>query len=399
MLVKINGRSARGGARIAMGGAALGACSLLTALTGCSKSTADEVVEAPLEAEPQFLAQKYADHFLVGAAIDPTSMQTHAALLEQHFNSITAENDMKFESLQPTEGAFQFTMADSMVDFAESRGMKVRGHALVWHRQTPAWVFSDGAGGQATREQLFDRLRTHISTVVGRYRGRIYAWDVVNEAMMDDGEYRTGEEEREDQQSAWYRIAGPSYIAEAFRYAHEADPDAKLFYNEYYNYIPVKRQAIYQMLRQLLEEGVPVHGVGLQAHLSIEPSTVETSHGYYQHVSEMEQAIELYSSLGLEVHITELDMSLYVPGTTYTPDMFYTVDTFSDELEGKQAARYGDFFALFRKHSDVIRNVTFWGIADDNTWLSEFSSGRKDFPLLFDVNHAPKQAFERVMDF
>lgn len=346
-----------------------------------------------------FLAQKYAEHFPIGAAVDPVSIQTHADLLGQHFNSVTPENDMKFESLQPTEGVFNFGAADAIVDFAESHDMMVRGHALVWHRQTPAWVFTDAAGAPASEELLFTRLRNHIATVVGRYKGRVDAWDVVNEAFMDNGEYRTAEEERDDQKSPWYGVAQERYIAEAFRAAHDADPDAKLFYNDYYNYLPEKRQAIYEMLQQLLAAGVPVHGVGLQAHLSIEPSPVETSHGYYQTLEEEEAAIELYSSLGLEVHITELDMSLYIPGIMYTPDTFYTTATFTEEVAAKQAARYRDFFALFRKYGDVITNVTFWGVADDNTWLSEFSSGRKDFPLLFDDAHQPKKAFEAVTAF
>jgi endo-1,4-beta-xylanase len=306
---------------------------------------------------------------------------------------------MKFESLQPTEGVFNFGPADAIVEFAERNDMMVRGHALVWHRQTPAWMFTDAAGAPATEELLFTRLRDHITAVVGRYKGRVDAWDVVNEAFMDDGAYRTAVEEREDQRSPWYGVAQERYIAEAFRLAHEIDPDAKLFYNDYYNYLPEKRQAIHAMLEQLLAEGVPVHGVGLQAHLSIERSPVETSHGYYQTLEEEEAAIELYSSLGLEVHITELDMSLYIPGIMYTPDTFYTAATFTDEVAAKQAARYREFFELFRRHSDVITNVTFWGVADDNTWLSEFSSGRKDFPLLFDDAHQPKQAFEAITRF
>jgi endo-1,4-beta-xylanase len=393
-------------------------CSALVTSAACSADDAPETAAAPLEsaspdagsleplpeagpieAGPAFLAQKYADRFPIGAAVDPVSIQTHADLLGQHFSSVTPENDMKFESLQRTEGVFTFAAADAIVEFAESHDMMVRGHALVWHRQTPAWMFTDAAGGPASEELLFTRLRNHISTVVGHFKGRVDAWDVVNEAFMDDGAYRTAEEERDDQKSAWYGVAQERYIAEAFRAAHDADPDAKLFYNDYYNYLPAKRQAIYEMLRQLLADGVPVHGVGLQAHLSIEPSPVETSHGYYQTIAEEEAAIELYSSLGLEVHITELDMSLYIPGIMYTPDTFYTAATFSDELKAKQAARYGEFFALFRKHSDVITNVTFWGVADDNTWLSEFSSGRKDFPLLFDDAHQPKEAFEAVTGF
>jgi endo-1,4-beta-xylanase len=339
------------------------------------------------------LSEKYLSLFPIGAAVDSQSYMTHAALLNQHFNSITCENEMKFESLQPTEGRFTYDAADRLVNFAQQNDMKVRGHALVWHTQNPSWLFSN-----ASRDTLLARMRSHISAVVQHFRGKVYAWDVVNEAMMEDGGYRTGNEE-EGKQSLWYEIIGESYIAEAFLAAHEADPDAKLFYNDFYNYIPAKQQGIYEMLRGLLDQGVPVHGVGLQAHLNIEPSTNSSNQAYYQHVSYLEDAIELYASLGLEVQVTELDVSLYIPGITYTSDMFYTEATFTDELEAQQAERYREFFELFRRHAGTVTGVTFWGIADDNTWLSEFSSGRKDFPLLFDTQHMPKQAYDAVVTF
>lgn len=370
---------------------------------GCAPRPAPEAPatsEAPQQqAERPSLARKYASLFPIGAAVDPTSRETHAPLLEQHFNSVTAENEMKFESVEPVEGVFDYAEADRLVAFAQAHGMKVRGHTLVWHRQTPDWVFQAAGGAPASPELLLSRLKNHIDHVVARYKGRVYAWDVVNEAIMDDGKYRTEHEAEADQRSRWHGILGVDYIAKAFEYAHAADPAAKLFYNDYRNYIPAKRQAIYEMLKELLARGVPIHGVGLQCHLSIEPSTDPTHHGFHQTLPEMEATIELYASLGLEVQVTELDVSLYVPGVKYTPETFYTTETFTDALQRKQAERYAAFFELFRKHAKVITGVTFWGIADDNTWLSEFSSGRKDFPLLFDVKHEPKHAFERVTTF
>ncbi|HKO90325.1 MAG TPA: endo-1,4-beta-xylanase [Polyangiaceae bacterium] len=391
----------------------VGAALILCWASACTPRPDAGAPEVPREAAPSSaaespsrppaggvsLAEKYAQYFSIGAAVDPGSYQTHSALLERHFNSITTENEMKFESLQKTEGKFDYSTADAMVGYARNHGMKVRGHALVWHRQTPDWVFQDGSGAPISKAGLLARLQNHISNVVGHFKGSVYAWDVVNEAIMDDGKYRTADETEADQRSKWHGILGTAYIAAAFRYAHEADPDAKLFYNEYRNYVPEKRQAVYQMLKQLLADGVPVHGVGLQCHLSIEPSSVPGNHGYYQTVKELEATIELYASLGLDVQVTELDLSLYVPGVKYTPDQYYTSATFTPELAAKQAARYGEFFDLFRKHRDVITGVTFWGVADDNTWLSEFSSGRKDFPMLFDVEHRPKPAFERVVAF
>ncbi len=340
------------------------------------------------------LCQKYSEYFPIGAAVDNQSYNTHSALLTKHFNSITLENDMKFESLQPTEGNFTYGAADNAVAFATKNNMKVRGHALVWHRQTPAWVFAN-----ATRDAVLAKMKTHITNVVTHFKGKVYAWDVVNEAIMDDGKYRTGDEPNADQKSQWHKIVGETYIAEAFKYAAAADPSAKLFYNDYYNYVPARRQAIYNMLKGLLDTGVKVHGVGLQAHLNIQPSTVTTHQGYYQHVSELEEAIKIYASLGLEVQVTEMDVSLYVPGVTYTSDLFYTTTTFTDQLQAKQAERYRDFFTMFRRYQGVITGVTFWGIADDNTWLSEFSSGRKDFPLLFDTNHQAKKSYYAVVDF
>jgi endo-1,4-beta-xylanase len=381
-------------------GSSLVACAARSAAEGAGAREATAAPAGPVTPPVgPSLAVKYAELFPIGAAVDPGSIQTHAPLLKQHFNSITLENEMKFESLEKTEGAFDFTLADSMVATAKSHGMGVRGHTLLWHRQTPAWVFSDASGAPASKQVLLARLKNHIDKVAGHFRGSIYAWDVVNEAIMDDGRYRTQDEPEEDQRSKWHGILGTSYIAEAFRFAHAADPQAKLFYNEYRNYIPVKRQAVYEMLKGLLADGVPVHGVGLQCHLNIEPSSVEGNHGQYQTVAELDKTIALYASLGLEVQVTELDLSVYVPGVKYAPEQYYTAATFTDAVEAKQAERYAAFFELFRKHASVITGVTFWGIADDNTWLSEFDSGRKDFPLLFDEQHAPKQAFERIMNF
>jgi endo-1,4-beta-xylanase len=337
------------------------------------------------------LKDYYADHFAIGAAID-TGYNGYSALLTKHFNSITAEDQMKFDALQPSEGNFSYGTADGMVNYAIQNGMQVRGHALVWHRQTPSWVFS----GSST--QVLNRMKNHITNVMQHFAGKVKIWDVVNEAIMDDGSYRTQNEEG-DQASGWYGALQESYIAEAFIAARAADPDAKLFYNDYYNYHPVRRQAIYDMLSELLDAGVPVDGVGLQGHLNLAPGTNPDEQSYHQTVANMEEAIEMYSSLGLEVQVTELDISLYLRGVTYTADDYYTPATFTQELKDQQAARYHEFYDMFRAHSDVITSVTTWGIADDNTWLSEFDSGRQDFPLLFDIDHEPKPAFWAVVDF
>ena len=337
------------------------------------------------------LREMYADHFTIGAAID-TQYNNYSALLTKHFNSVTAEDQMKFDALEPTENNFSYGTADQMVSFATTNNMLVRGHALVWHRQTPSWVFS------GSPDQVLQRMRNHISKVMQHFQGKVYAWDVVNEAIMDDGSFRSGTED-EGQQSGWFASLGESYIAEAFVAARQADPTARLFYNDYYNYHPVRRQAIYDMLQGLIEAGVPIDGVGLQTHLNLEPGTDPNEQSYHQTVENLEEAIDMYSSLGLEVQVTELDLSVYLRGITYTPDMFYTPATFTTAVQDQQAERYRQFFEMFRRKSDVLTSVTLWGIADDNTWLSEFESGRQDFPLLFDAQQQPKPAFWAVVDF
>lgn len=365
---------------------------------------ADEDARAPcgtlaVATDQPTLREKYAYCFPVGAAVDFRSRETHADLITRHFDSVTPENEMKFDAFQRTEGLFTYVGADRIVELAEANDLQIRGHTLVWHRQNPAWLFVDDDGDPVSGDVLLERMRTHIRTVMGRYQGRVRVWDVVNEAIMDDGHLRTGDEPGQDQSSPWYAILGERYIAEAFRAAHEADPRARLFYNDYYNYLPSKHQAIYELLEGLLAEGVPVHGVGLQCHLNIEPSTDPEHHSYHQTIENTEAAIELYASLGLEVQITEMDVSVYVGGRMYTEDEFYTEETFTDALEQQQAERYRAFFELFRRHADAITGVTLWGVADDDTWLSELSSGRTDFPLLFDTHHEPKRAFDAIVDF
>lgn len=364
-----------------------------------AESTAVARVESVQESSQPSLAAAYEEHFKIGAAIDLNSYKTHEAILKRHFNSIVTENEMKFESLQPEPNQFTFETADAMIKFARDNGMATRGHALIWHRQTPDWVFQNEQGERASPEELRQRMRDHIFTVMQHFKGKVDAWDVVNEAIMDDGSMRTDQEESDDQKSAFYGILGEAYIEEAFRLAREADPDAKLFYNDYYNYIPARRDAIYNMVKNLQEKGVPIDGVGLQAHLNTEPSTNPEHQSYHQTIENLEKAIQMYASLGLEVHITELDVSVYIGGNKYEQKDFYTSETFSNELQAKQAQRYKELFAMFRRNSDAITSVTFWGIADDNTWLSEFDSGRQDFPMLFDINHQPKPAFNAVVDF
>lgn len=345
------------------------------------------------------LAEKHQPYFKIGAAVDSNTYHSHEKLLKKHFNSITTENEMKFELLQPLEGVFLFDTADRMINFARDNNMGTRGHALVWHRQTPMWVFQDKDGGPASKELLRQRMRTHIFTVMQHFKGRVDAWDVVNEAIMDDGRLRTDKETADDQRSSWYGILGEEYIELAFQYAHEADPDAKLYYNDYYNFIPARREAIYKLVKGLLDKGVKVDGIGIQGHINIAASDDPKHPSYHQSIDNLEKAIKRYASLGIDVEITELDISVYVGGKAKTHADYLTYDSFNEKLQMQQAERYRALFDMLRRNHQYISRVTFWGVADDNTWLSEFPSGRKDFPFLFDIKQQPKKAFDAVMDF
>jgi endo-1,4-beta-xylanase len=315
------------------------------------------------------------DYFYMGVAISSSFIdnQEKVILIKRHFNSLTADNDMKWSNLQPTEGTFTFTNADKIVSFAQANGMKVRGHCLLWHNQIPSWIFKDGQA-TASKELVLKRLRTHITTVVSHFRGKVYAWDVVNEAI-DDGEstYRA---------SQWYTICGEDYIFEAFRAAREADPDAKLFYNDYSEVNATKRDKIYDLLVKLDAENL-VDGIGMQGHWNVD----------YPSNSLLIDALEKYSSLELEIQITELDVSVYTSNNA--PESAYTSD-----IALKQALSYDRFFSAFRDYKDDITSITFWGLADDYSWLDNFPvAGRKNYPFLFDENYEPKDAYFKVIDF
>lgn len=317
------------------------------------------------------LAGKFHGLFDIGAAVTPQTLLTQRALLKQHYNSVTAENQMKFAEIHPHPDCFTFEQADNIVDYAVSEGKKVRGHTLVWHNQTPDWVFED-----ATREELLSRMEQHIQAVVSRYKGRVYAWDVVNEAIEDTTDIFL-------RKSKWLDIIGEDYIAQAFEFAHQADPEAILFYNDYNETNPVKREKIFTLVRSLREQGVPVHGIGMQGHWNIYGPTLD----------EIREAIERYASLGIQLQITELDLSVFNHEDRRTD----LTEPTADMLE-LQAERYEQIFSLFRTYHKWITSVTFWGAADDHTWLDHFPvKNRKNWPFLFDTRQQPKEAFYRVM--
>ncbi|WP_181873238.1 endo-1,4-beta-xylanase [Fontibacillus phaseoli] len=313
--------------------------------------------------------------FRIGAAVNPRTIRSQEHLLARHFNSITAENEMKFVSVHPEEETYTFDEADQLVAFARKHGMAVRGHTLVWHNQTSDWLFKDSHDGTVSKAVLLERLRSHTQTVVGRYKNDIYAWDVVNEVIADEGESLL-------RPSKWLDIAGPDFIAKAFHFAHEADPKALLFYNDYNESNPLKRDKIYTLVKSLLEQGVPIHGIGLQAHWNLfDPS-----------LDDIRAAIEKYASLGLQLQLTELDISVF----RFEDKRTDLVKPEPGMLE-RQAEVYEAVFRLLKEYREVISAVTFWGAADDYTWLDDFPvRDRKNWPFLFDERHQPKPAFDRL---
>ncbi|WP_394992803.1 endo-1,4-beta-xylanase [Emticicia sp.] len=340
---------------------------------------------AQKEDQTKGLKDYYKNYFPVGVAVTPRMMDVgdESNLILQQFNSITAENAMKMGPIHPEESRYNFAPADKIVDFAQKNGLKIRGHNLCWHNQTPNWFFTKD-GRDVTKDELLARLKQHITEVVGRYKDEIYVWDVVNEAVPDGGTdiYR---------KSKFYDIIGEEYIAKAFEYAHEADPKALLFYNDYNTENKVKREKIYQLLKNLKEKGVPIHGVGLQGHWSIyEPSAAD-----------LDESITKFASLGLQIQITELDVSVHAKEHArrdHRPSD--DVSIFGNEVEQKQIEHYKMLFEVFRKHKDKITSITFWNLSDKSTWLDNFPvPNRKDYPLLFDQNLKPKKAFSEVVKF
>lgn len=321
------------------------------------------------------LYKAFEDDFYIGAAVSPGILKAQGDFIRQHFNSITAENQMKFEALEPQRGQFQFEEADCMAEFAKIHHMKMRGHTLVWHQQTPDWVFTNPDGSEVSREVLLSTMEEHIKAVVSRYKESIYCWDVVNEAIDDSQGYLRN--------SKWLKIIGKDYITQAFEMAHHYAPDAVLFYNDYNAIVPEKRDRIYRLLKHLTTHKVPIHGMGIQGHWNI----------HWPSEDDIRRAIELYASLGLQIQITELDLSMYE-----FKDNRCDLTTPTQEMISLQEQRYESIFRIFEAYKEVITGVTFWGVADDHTWLDDFPiANRKNWPFLFDMNHEPKESYYKVI--
>jgi len=336
--------------------------------------------------EGKGLKDYYADYFIIGVAVSPRALKTdEAQLILQQFKSMTPENAMKMGPVHPRENEYSWNDADSIAAFARRNNMKLRGHTLCWHNQTPRWLFTDSTTGkQVTKEILLQRLKDHITAVVKRYKGTVYAWDVVNEVISDNpDEYFRN--------SLFYQICGEEFVAKAFQYAHEADPGALLFYNDYNEINAVKREKIFKLVKGLKDAGVPIHGVGLQGHWAVnEPSE-----------QQLDSTINRFAELGLKIQITELDISVYPKEHNARERKTDDNDTvFTAEKENRQIEMYKMCFRIFRKYKNVISGVTFWNISDRHSWLDNFPvRGRKDYPLLFDKDLKPKKAYWEVVRF
>ena len=331
------------------------------------------------------LKDYYRKYFPIGVAVGPRNLSgDEGVLILKQFNSLTPENAMKMGPIHPREDFYYWRDADSIVAFGQHHGLRVRGHNLCWHNQAPRWMFVDSSGKTVTKEVLFQRLKDHITTVVNRYKGKLYAWDVVNEAVSDKpGEYLRN--------SQWLSICGEDFIAKAFEYAHAADPNAVLFYNDYNVINASKRDKIYKLVKSLKDAGVPIGGIGIQAHWAVnEPSR-----------EQLDSTIKKFTDLGLQIQITELDISVYPKehmARTRKPEDADTA--FTNEKENEQTAEYKMCFEVFRKYKKFISGVTFWNISDKSSWLDNFPvRGRKDYPLLFDKNLQPKKAYWEVVNF
>jgi len=345
--------------------------------TGAEEAVIEEAVEEEtlIEENIPSLKDVFKDEFYIGAAIEPEQLEIPAQrqLLEKHFSSITAENAMKPENIQPIEELFDFKDADKIADFVRENRIALRGHTLIWHNQVPDWFFLED-DKKVSKEKLRERMKVHITEVMQHYKGQIYAWDVVNEpidADMPDGLLR----------NKWFEILGGEYIELAFRYAREADPETKLFLNEYDTTNANKRKAIIDLVKKLQAKGVPIDGIGMQMHISLEKPTLD----------DFEKTLKEFSELGLEIHITELDITVY-------KDRTQSFSTISDELLNEQGHRVKDLFAIIDKYKEHITSITFWGLTDKDSWLRYYFAERNDWPLPFDEEQKVKPFYWGMVD-
>lgn len=338
-------------------------------------------------AEPYpVLKDVFKNHFLLGCAIHYSDIDgtnpIEQKLFLRNFNSLTTTMCLKWRSVHPDLSTYDFSISDNYVNFAVKNKLFVVGHTLVWHKASPDWIFVDKNGKELSRDSLLKRMEDHIKTVVGRYKGKIASWDVVNEAIADDGTYR---------QSKWFKIIGEEFIEKAFEFAHKADPKAELYYNDYALWRPAKREGVIKMIKRLQAKNIPIHGVNEQGHYYLtRPS-----------IGELDATIKDLSKLGIPISISELDLSVLpridnltgdiADHAVYNPAYDPYKQGLPDSLITKFSKRYGQIFKVFKDNSSVIKRVTFWNLTDETSWLNDFPMpGRTNYPLLFDRNKQPK---------
>jgi endo-1,4-beta-xylanase len=347
-----------------------------------------------VHAQPATLKDAFRGIFHVGVALNQSTFEEtdarDAAIAAAQFDSISPENALKWQPIHPQLDTYNFAPADRYVAFGEKHKMFIVGHNLVWHSQVPAWVFKDDKGAPLTRDALLERMHDHIRTVVGRYKSRIGGWDVVNEALNEDGTLR---------KSQWLNIIGDDYIAKAFQFAHEADPAAELYYNDYSVENEPKRKGAIELVKKLKAQGIPITAIGLQGHDKLDwPSAKQQS-----------DTIEAFAALGIKVCITEFDVDVLprnAPGNSADISATsaggvelnpYTAGL-PDAVQQTLANRYAELFNIFVKYRASISRVTFWGVTDAGSWLNNFPiRGRTNYPLLFDREGKPKPAFFSVI--
>jgi endo-1,4-beta-xylanase len=338
------------------------------------------------------LKQAAGEKMLIGAAVTPRDFEDekHAGLLAEQFNSLTAENDFKPASLQPERGKFTFENADKIADFAQKHGQKLIGHTLLWHNQSPAFLFQDENKQPLPREKALENLKTHIDMVVKHFGDKVVGWDVVNEAIADEGEYLRDTPAR--------KAIGDDFVVQAFKLAQAANPDVELYYNDYNIEAPYKRPKALRLIKELKEAGCRVDGVGIQGHWLIDSPSVK----------EIDESIRAYADLGMKVMITELDVDV-LPRKKGGADVSATekggLDPYQSglpaDVQQKLAKRYRELFTMLAKHRDAgtLTRVTFWGFYDGHTWLNDWPTrGRTNHPMPWDRQLKPKPALSAIVE-
>ena len=332
------------------------------------------------------LKDAYKDYFTIGVAVNQRNVTDadQIAIIKKQFNSVTAENDWKPGEIHPKEGEWNFEKADKIANFCRENGIKMRGHCLCWHSQFADWMFTDKKGKPVKKEVFYERLRDHIHTVVNRYKDVVYAWDVVNEAIADDGRSWPGREASPYRQSRHFQLCGDEFIAKAFEFAREADPTGVLIYNDYSTVDPSKRERIYNMVKKMKEAGVPIDGIGMQGHYNI----------YFPEEELLEKAIQRFSEIVNIIHITELDLRTNTESGGQLMFARGEAKPQAPYIATLQEDQYARIFKVFRKYKDVIKNVTFWNLSDKDSWL-----GVNNHPLPFDENFKAKRSLQIIRDF